>query len=83
MENKDYIGHGAALLTILIWGTTFISTKMLLVEFKPIEILVFRFVMGFLALWIICPKRLKTNGWKQEAVYCRESACIICWKILR
>lgn len=78
MENKDYIGHGAALLTILIWGTTFISTKMLLVEFKPIEILVFRFVMGFLALWIICPKRLKTNGWKQEAVFAAAGLSGIC-----
>ena len=78
MENKDYIGHGAALLTILIWGTTFISTKILLVEFKPIEILVFRFVMGFLALWIICPKRLKTDGWKQEAVFAAAGLSGIC-----
>lgn len=78
MENKGYIGHGAALLTILIWGTTFISTKILLVEFKPIEILVFRFVMGFLALWIICPKRLKTDGWKQEAVFAAAGLSGIC-----
>lgn len=78
MENKDYIGHGAALLTILIWGTTFISTKILLVEFKPIEILAFRFVMGFLALWIICPKWLKTAGWKQEAVFAAAGLSGIC-----
>ena len=50
MEKKNYQGHGAALLTILIWGTTFISTKILLADFQPIEILVFRFVMGFAAL---------------------------------
>ncbi len=39
MENKKTFGHLAALLTIVIWGTTFISTKILLVDFKPVEIL--------------------------------------------
>ncbi|MGO4946773.1 hypothetical protein ACTQ50_10310 [Blautia sp. Sow4_E7] len=31
----------------MIWGTTFISTKILLTGFKPAEILLFRFIMGF------------------------------------
>ena len=57
MEQNKAIGHGAALLTILIWGTTFISTKVLLVDFQPIEILFFRFVMGLLALLIVYPHR--------------------------
>lgn len=35
MENKSMIGHIAALITIVIWGTTFISTKILLVDFQP------------------------------------------------
>ena len=39
-------GHLAALLTIFIWGTTFISTKILLKDFQPIEILLFRFLLG-------------------------------------
>ena len=43
--NKDFSGHLAALLTIFIWGTTFISTKILLTDFKPIEILFFRFLL--------------------------------------
>jgi len=40
------MGHLSALLTIGIWGTTFISTKILLADFQPVEILFFRFVMG-------------------------------------
>lgn len=47
MENKKLIGHLAALLTIIIWGTTFISTKILLVDFKPVEILFFRSLFFF------------------------------------
>lgn len=60
MESKKHIGHLAALLTIVIWGTTFISTKILLTDFQPVEILFFRFVIGFLVLLIIAPKRLKS-----------------------
>lgn len=78
MEKKNYQGHGAALLTILIWGTTFISTKILLADFQPIEILVFRFVMGFAALWLICPRRLQTSGLKQEAVFAAAGLSGIC-----
>lgn len=35
MECKRSTGHLSALLTILIWGTTFISTKILLAAFQP------------------------------------------------
>lgn len=47
MGNKESAGHLAALFTIVIWGTTFISTKVLLMDFKPVEILFFRFAIGF------------------------------------
>jgi len=43
-DKKTIGGHLAALITILIWGTTFVSTKVLLKEFTPIEILFFRLV---------------------------------------
>ena len=62
-------GHLAAALTILIWGTTFISTKVLLRDFAPVEILFFRFCIGFLALSAICPRRLRAAGWKQERYF--------------
>ena len=44
MENKKALGHVLAIFTIFIWGTTFISTKILLQAFQPVEILFFRFV---------------------------------------
>ena len=34
MENKNTAGHLTALITILFWGTTFISTKILLNDFS-------------------------------------------------
>lgn len=68
-ENKHYIGHFAALFSSVVWGTTFISTKILLEDFAPVELLFFRFVMGFLALLIISPHRLKNVSRKQEITF--------------
>ena len=50
MNRKSVSGHLAALITISIWATTYISTKILLEAFRPIEILVFRFIMGYVVL---------------------------------
>lgn len=73
--NKYLSGHVAALFTIFIWGTTFISTKILLVDFKPIEILFFRFLIGLAALIIIYPKRLKKTTKSQEITFALAGLC--------
>ena len=74
VQNKT-IGHLSALLTILIWGTTFISTKVLLVDFQPVEILFFRFVMGLLALLVVYPHRMKGTMRKQELTFVVAGLC--------
>jgi len=76
--NKTTTGHIAALITIVIWGTTFISTKILLVDFAPIEILFFRFLLGLLVLIIVYPKRLKLKDKKQELTFAAAGLCGIC-----
>ena len=76
--NKTTMGHIAALITIVIWGTTFISTKILLADFSPIEILFFRFLLGLLVLIIIYPKRLKLSDRKQEITFVAAGLCGIC-----
>ena len=78
MENRNKAGHLCALLTIIIWGTTFISTKILLVDFQPVEILFFRFVMGLLALLIIYPHRLKATAKRKELTFALAGLCGIC-----
>lgn len=78
MQNKNSMGHLSAILTIVIWGTTFISTKLLLVDFKPVEILFFRFVMGLLALCVVYPHRLKGTTKKQELTFVAAGFCGIC-----
>lgn len=78
MESKNNAGHLCALLTIIIWGTTFISTKILLVDFQPVEILFFRFVMGLLVLLVIYPHRLKGTTKRQELTFVAAGLCGIC-----
>ncbi len=78
MKSDMTKGHLAALITILIWGTTFISTKVLLQDFEPIEILFIRFVMGFIILFIACPKFLQVKDKKQELVFILAGLCGVC-----
>lgn len=78
MKNKNTAGHLSALLTIFIWGTTFISTKVLLVDFQPVEILFFRFVMGYLALLLVHPRHLKVTDRRQELTFILAGLCGIC-----
>ncbi|WP_405127670.1 DMT family transporter [Sinanaerobacter chloroacetimidivorans] len=74
-KHRTAAGHLAALITILIWGTTFISTKILLIDFTPVEILVTRFVMGYFALLMVYPHRIKTKGIKEEALFLSAGLC--------
>ena len=76
MENKS--GHLCALVTILIWGTTFISTKVLLLSFKPVEILFFRFLLGLLILLAVYPHRLLISDKKQERTFALAGLTGVC-----
>lgn len=78
MHNTKTTGHIAAFITIIIWGTTFISTKILLKDFQPIEILFFRFVIGLAAIIIVYPRRMKMKSFRQELTFAAAGLCGIC-----
>ena len=71
-------GHAAALFTIAVWGTTFISTKVLLQAFQPVEILFIRFTLGLAALCLVCPRRMKGVTKGQELVFAGAGLCGVC-----
>lgn len=71
-------GHLTALLTVLIWGTTFIATKVLLEDFQPVEILFFRFLLGYAALWLVFPHPLRKTTARQEWIFAGAGLCGIC-----
>ena len=51
-ENHSVQGHALAVFTILVWATTFVATKVLLRALSPLEIMIARFALGFIALLI-------------------------------
>lgn len=76
-RTKESTGHLAAGLTILIWGTTFIATKLLLVDFQPVEILFFRFLIGIVALFLVCPRRFRPTDRRQEWLFAGAGICSV------
>ena len=68
-RKKEIAGHLLAVITMLIWGTTFISTKILLRAISPIEILFLRFMIGLIALSFAYPHRLRIKERKQELYF--------------
>lgn len=78
MKDKNGTGHIAALFTIVVWGTTFISTKVLLRDFQPVEILIIRFVIGYILLFLAKPGLVRLDDKKQEFIFAAAGLCGIC-----
>ena len=56
--HKQFLGHLAAFFTIFVWGVTFISIKILLVTFTPVEIMFYRLVLAVGVLTALSRPRL-------------------------
>ncbi len=52
------LGHLAILTVVVIWATTYISTKILLDAFTPMQILLVRTVLGCFFLFLCNPKKM-------------------------
>lgn len=61
MKKNLLFGHIEAMSAILIWSTTFVQTKILLAYLTPVEILIFRFSVAFILLYLLYPKSYHTN----------------------
>ena len=69
MIRRETAAHLVALGTVLIWGTTFISTKVLLSTVSPVEILIDRFLIGYVVMLLIKPRLLPFHSVKEEALF--------------
>ena len=68
MEKSKVMGHIFAIITILVWGSCFVLTKNLLVDFTPIQIIPLRMGLAYVTLWVLRPKTLKLP-WKDELMF--------------
>lgn len=55
------LAHGLALLTAMFWGVSFIASKVLLQTYTPIQVMFLRFVLAYIALWILYPRTVKVS----------------------
>ncbi len=62
--------HGMAVFVMSVWGVTYISTKILLANgLSPAEIMFLRFLMAYVAIWFVAPKRVRAESWKDEGIF--------------
>lgn len=62
--------HVAALICIIMWGLSFISTKVLLEHhMSSVEIIIYRFIIAYLVLLAISHKRFKSYSWHDEGMF--------------
>ena len=68
-QSSQSIYHIIAILTAAIWGTTFVSSKLLLEEgMSPAEIMFLRFAMSYLCMLPFVKGKLLCNNWRDEAL---------------
>ena len=69
-DNNRLIAHLFALGTTIVWGTTFISSKILLESLTPSEIIVYRFAIAIAFLYLLRPHFFRHGrGWRMEAAF--------------
>ena len=72
--NRKLLGHLAALLTVIVWGSTFVYTKLLLLEgLSPAQIFTLRFILAYVLLLAFSLAQRQKRGfrwlsdnWKDE-----------------
>lgn len=71
------LAHIGALFTVTAWGTSFLSTKILMVDggLTPVEVYEYRFIAAYLILFAFTCRRIKSNSWRDEMVF---ALCGIC-----
>jgi drug/metabolite transporter (DMT)-like permease len=76
MKNNGKIkAHFAASFCIIVWSITFISTKILLEDFTPTEILFFRFILAYIMLFFLSPRLLIPKEIKEELLFALAGLC--------
>ena len=67
-KNNNIFYHLVAFLTVAIWGTTFVSTKVLMLNgLSPAQIFTLRFSIAYVLMLAFNHRRLFADSWQDEA----------------
>lgn len=68
-KESNYIYHLVAFLTVCVWGTTFVSTKVLMINgLSPAQIFTLRFAIAYILMLAFSHKRLFADSWRDEGL---------------
>lgn len=63
------LGHIGAIICIIMWGASFVSTKLLLNEgMQPVEIYIYRFTIAYILVVLLKHTRWRSNNWRDEVL---------------
>ncbi len=73
---KKYWYHAIAIFTVIVWGTTFVSTKVLIgYGLSPVEIFLYRFVLAYIGIWFVSPRDFFAKNIKDEFLCVAAGMC--------
>lgn len=69
-KGSSLMSHVGAMFAIAAWGTSFVSTKVLIDNgLHAVEIYIYRFLLAYLIVLMICHKKLWANSWRDEMLF--------------
>lgn len=71
------LAHVGALITVTCWGTSFLSSKVLMEQggFTPVETYTYRFVLAYIILLIFTFRKILSNTWRDEFTFLLCGMC--------
>ena len=68
--------HVMEAVTVMIWGTTFVATKVLIkYGLSPVDILFYRFLLAYICIWFFSPRVLLAKSWQDELRFVGLGLC--------
>lgn len=76
-KQSKQTGHIAALITVMCWGCSFISSKILMDDagMTPVEVFVYRFSLAYLIILTLTLRNIRSRNWADEGMF---ALCGIC-----
>ncbi len=75
-KNTSMGTHICALISVSVWGVSFISTKILLLNgLNAVEIYLYRFLIAYIFTLLICPKPIMCNSLRDELSFLLCGVC--------
>ena len=66
-DRKKLKGHLLSILCVIAWGTSFLVSKNLMEKLTPVQLMLLRFIIAWLAIWVIYPKWY--FNWQKEGQF--------------